>query len=174
MPCSSAMVRIQRSDLMDMLVVPGDKAALATRAYYCTHPPGFGSFLWRRLLDKLGAGGKQLVAAHPFQLKLRSGLCVGIVLHQLAGAVKLFAVGRNQNVARLQAGVPGGAIAVNANDARPRLQVFLGSDLKADIGQFGANPAALDAAVFNDLFRDFADRKSTRLNSSHVAISYAV
>src|SRR5690242_21494367 len=34
--------------------------------------------------------------------------------------------------------------------------------------------AGVEVADFSDLPREFADRKSTRLNSSHMSISYAV
>src|SRR5207249_11489219 len=53
------------------------------------------------------------------------------------------------------------------------LQVLVGRDVLVSVKQAERNPIALHERPFDRLRKGGLDRKSTRLNSSHVSISYA-
>src|SRR5690606_40772779 len=85
------------------------------------------------------------------------------------GPLRLLVVGGSQSAAVFGRVVPP-ALALLPESLRRRLQLSLqyrGED--ADVLAAQLREAGIDATV-----RPFLDRKSTRLNSSHVKISYAV
>src|SRR2546426_6119742 len=71
-----------------------------------------------------------------------------------------------KGVEQVQSGYSGGRVANPSYEA-----VCTGSTGHAEVVQLNFDPAVVS---FRDLLHVFLDRKSTRLNSSHLVISYAV